>query len=142
MQNASNSAVKRKRGGQPGNCNRLLHGRYTQAEAASRADIRSYRRKGRALVILVNNILKARAMLKRRLAARALAAQAAAAHPRRPLPLRSKPFRARPRNSARHNVVSRCGRRRSRSPPKLSDGAFGARDPGGNIRNVTAVARL
>jgi hypothetical protein len=25
---------------------------------------------------------------------------------------------------------------------KLSDGAFGARDPGGNIRNVTAAARL
>jgi hypothetical protein len=117
MLNASNSLPKRKRGGQPGNRNRLLHGRYTQAEAASRADIRSYRRKGRALVIFVNNILKARAMLKRRLAARALAAQAAAAHPRRPIVLRTKALRARPRNTARQSAVSRCGRRRSRSPP-------------------------
>jgi hypothetical protein len=79
MAKASNSLPKRKRGGQPGNRNRLVHGRYTQAEAASRADIRTIRRKGRALVILVDNVLKARKALKRRRAALALAAKCAPA---------------------------------------------------------------
>jgi hypothetical protein len=74
MPEASNSLQKRKRGGQPGNSNRRVHGRYTKKEAARREELRGFRRKGRALVILVDNILKARKALKLRLAARALAA--------------------------------------------------------------------
>jgi hypothetical protein len=79
MPNASNSLPKRKRGGQPGNSNRRIHGLYTKKEAARREELRGFRRKGRALVILVDNILKARQALKRRLAARALIAAAACA---------------------------------------------------------------
>jgi hypothetical protein len=94
MPEAANSLQKRKRGGQPGNRNRLVHGRYTQAEAASRADIRTIRRKGRALVILVDNVLKARKALKHRLAARALAPKSATARPQRPVSLRRKVPRA------------------------------------------------
>jgi hypothetical protein len=66
MQNASNPLQKRKRGGQPGNRNRLIHGRYSNEEAAWREKMRGYRRKGKALVILVDNVLKARKALKRR----------------------------------------------------------------------------
>jgi hypothetical protein len=79
MPDASNSLPKRKRGGQPGNSNRRIHGLYTKKEAARREELRGFRRKGRALVILVDNILKARLALKRRLAARALIAAAACA---------------------------------------------------------------
>jgi hypothetical protein len=78
MPDASTSLPKRKRGGQPGNRNRLIHGRYSKEEAAWREKMRGYRRKGRALVILVDNVLKARKALKRKLAARALAAAAGA----------------------------------------------------------------
>ena len=86
MPEAANSPEKRKRGGQPGNSNRLVHGRYTQKRAARRAELWAYRRKGRTLVILVKNVLKARKALKRRLTARTLAAAAS----RPPMPLRSE----------------------------------------------------
>jgi hypothetical protein len=88
MPEASKLAEKRKRGGQPGNRNRLLHGRYTQDRAAWRVERRAYRRKARALTILVRNVLKARQALKRRQAARVLAAARAAM--RRPRALRAK----------------------------------------------------
>jgi hypothetical protein len=88
MQNASNPAQKRKRGGQPGNSNRLIHGRYTKEQAVRREEICAYRRKGRALVILVDNVLKARKALRLKLAVRALAAKSANACMQRPSPRR------------------------------------------------------
>jgi hypothetical protein len=112
MPEASVSLPKRKRGGQPGNRNRLVHGRYTQAEAASRADIREIRRKGRALVILVDNILKARKALKRKRAALALAA----AHVR-PSPRPKTVGVQQRKNTARRSCRRAAPRRNSRSPP-------------------------
>jgi hypothetical protein len=112
MPNASNSLQKRKRGGQPGNSNRKIHGRYTKKEAARREELREYRRKGRALVILVDNILKARKALKRRLAARALAATLATP----PSSPRAETQRALPRrrNTARRDTRTQS----SRAPPR------------------------
>jgi hypothetical protein len=111
MQDASNSLPKRKRGGQPGNSNRRLHGRYTRKEAARREELRAYRRKGRALVILVDNVLRARKALKLRLAARALAAASA---------MRPTPLRAQQRNTARQNRRATLCRQSSRAPPGLT----------------------
>ncbi|HEY1710421.1 MAG TPA: hypothetical protein VGG10_19275 [Rhizomicrobium sp.] len=86
MPEAAKSLEKRKRGGQPGNQNRVVHGRYTQKRAAWRVELCAFRRKSRALAILVRNVLKARAALKRRrgaLAARASLVAAVLCDPER-----------------------------------------------------------
>jgi hypothetical protein len=63
------SAVRRKRGAQPGNSNRLSHGRYSKAEAERRAAFAALLRKSDAMLIWANNILRARAALQRKRAA-------------------------------------------------------------------------
>jgi hypothetical protein len=115
MPKASKSLQKRKRGGQPGHRNRRTHGSYTGEEAARRVELRAYRRKGRALVILVDNVLKARKALKRKRAAFALAA---AAHATPSPSSRPKTVGVQQRkNTARCSSRRAAPRRSSRSPP-------------------------
>jgi hypothetical protein len=60
------SVPGRNRGAQPGNSNRLAHGRYTQAEAASRAALARQLREADNTIIWATNILHARAALQRK----------------------------------------------------------------------------
>jgi hypothetical protein len=58
---------KRKRGGQPGNTNRLRHGLYSRAHLARRDEGRALRRKTRRLIAKLGMVARARAALRRKL---------------------------------------------------------------------------
>ena len=56
--------IPRKRGGQPGNRNRLKHGRYTQRRAARREKTRALIGRARNLIIRIEMMAKARKALR------------------------------------------------------------------------------
>jgi hypothetical protein len=67
MQALPHILEKRKRGGQPGNKNRLRHGRYTEDFARRRATINRSVARAKMLLIRVKMILRMRQALKKKL---------------------------------------------------------------------------
>ena len=57
---------KRRRGGQPGNRNRLRHGRYAKAAIERRKQVTTLARLGRHALVRIRMILRARRALKRK----------------------------------------------------------------------------
>ncbi len=113
MQSADATCLspRRKRGGQPGNRNRLKHGRYTSAFAARRAKTRATLRKTRHLVIRLTMVARMHQAL-----------QAKMGRTNSTLPLREgRQFSS--------NAVRRKFRRGASAPPspKIS---YKTRDPG------------
>ncbi len=66
MENGKTEVRIRKRGGQPGNTNRLRHGRYTAERIARRGQVMRLTRLGRHALLRVKMILRARKALKRK----------------------------------------------------------------------------
>ena len=69
MQPISDISHRRKRGGQPGNRNRLRHGRYFQEFAARKAEIDRAIAAAKALLVRVEMILRMRKAMKMKSAA-------------------------------------------------------------------------
>ncbi|MGN6149618.1 MAG: hypothetical protein ACTHPD_13850 [Rhizomicrobium sp.] len=69
MQPVPDISHRRKRGGQPGNTNRLRHGRYSQPFAARKAEIDRAIAKAKALLVRVDMVLRMRKALKKKTAA-------------------------------------------------------------------------
>ena len=61
--------IKRRRGGQPGNRNRLLHGRYTHTAQAQRQAVRALLKAARDLTIRAAMVARARRSYRRKQAA-------------------------------------------------------------------------
>ena len=66
MQTPDAPAQKRKRGGQPGNTNRLRHGLYSRAHLKRRDEGRALRRKVRHLIVRLHMVARARKTLLRK----------------------------------------------------------------------------
>ncbi len=58
--------IKRRRGGQPGNSNRLSHGGYTRAAAAQRKTVRALLKAARDLTIRAAMVARARRSYRRK----------------------------------------------------------------------------
>ena len=69
MQPLPEISRRRKRGGQPGNRNRLRHGRYSQEFAARKAEIDRAIAGAKTLLVRVEMILRMRKALKKKTAA-------------------------------------------------------------------------
>jgi hypothetical protein len=83
MQVPDATTQKRKRGGQPGNSNRLRHGLYSRTWLAQRDESRTLRRRTRHLIVKLHMIARSRNTLARQ-RMRAVPAPAANAFDSRP----------------------------------------------------------
>ncbi len=130
------SSTARKRGGQPGNSNRLRHGRYTKATTARRAETRAWMRKANHLVMRATMVWRARKALAKKTASPLWGSRRAHAIQQRPLldgwgrcsssgtPLTRKPAARRSRIFARTlsllaPIRERCSKASATAPPDL-----------------------